>query len=157
MACDYTVLIIPLQNSLYSPDALHCFHSLKKRRDLERQKDILWAGLQVVEQTQLWYQNRLKLNLQRQVCFSTGDLDGEGRWSCAMRSCMQRANGSLGSMMSDSCVWNNLAPEESGGSDWDLRWSNATLVKEVNQQNQQISVLELEKAQLLQQLVLKNT
>ncbi|XP_043091962.1 suppressor APC domain-containing protein 1 isoform X2 [Puntigrus tetrazona] len=77
MACDYTVLIIPLQNSLYSPDALHCFHSLKKRRDLERQKDILWAGLQVVEQTQLWYQNRLKLNLQRQVCFSTGDLDGE--------------------------------------------------------------------------------
>lgn len=28
MACDgyYTVLIIPLQNSLYSPDALHCFH-----------------------------------------------------------------------------------------------------------------------------------
>ncbi|XP_016340449.1 suppressor APC domain-containing protein 1-like [Sinocyclocheilus anshuiensis] len=159
MACDgyYTVLIIPLQNSLYSPDALHCFHWLKRRRDLERQKDVLWAGLQVVEQTQLWYQNRLKLNLQRQVSFSTGDLDGEGRWSCAMRSCMQRVNGSLGNLISDSCVWNNLAPEESGGSDWDLRWSNATLVKEVNQQNQQISMLELEKAQLLQQLVFYST
>ncbi|KAK2892572.1 hypothetical protein Q8A67_012560 [Cirrhinus molitorella] len=131
MACDgyYTVLIIPLQSSLYSRDALHCFHWLKKRRDLERQKDVLWAGLQVVEQTQLWYQNRLQLNLQRQVSFSTGDLDGEGRWSCATRSCMQRVHGSLGSLMSDSCVWNNLAPEESGGSDWDLRWSNATLVK----------------------------
>lgn len=42
---------------------------------------------------------------------------------------MQRVNGSLGSLMSDSCIWNNLAPEETGGSDWDLRWSNATLVK----------------------------
>ncbi|KAI2665237.1 Suppressor APC domain-containing protein 1 [Labeo rohita] len=147
MACDgyYTVLIIPLQSSLYSPDALHCFHWLKKRRDLERQKDVLWAGLQVVEQTQLWYHNRMQLNLQRQVSFSTGDLDGE------------RVNGSLGSLMSDSCVWNNLAPEESSGSDWDLRWNNATLVKEVNRQNQQISMLELEKAQLLQQLVSYST
>ncbi|XP_059367505.1 suppressor APC domain-containing protein 1 [Carassius carassius] len=159
MACDgyYTVLIIPLQNSLYSPDALHCFHLLKRRRDLERQKDILWAGLQVLEQTQLWYQKRLKLNLQRQVSLSTGGLDGEGRWSCALRSCMQRVNGSLGNLMSDTCVWNNLAPEKSGGSDWDLRWSNATLVKEVIQQNQQISMLELEKAQLLQQLVSYST
>ncbi|XP_016355878.1 suppressor APC domain-containing protein 1-like [Sinocyclocheilus anshuiensis] len=159
MACDgyYTVIIIPLQNSLYSPDALHRFHWLKRRRDLERQKDILWAGLQVVEQTKLWYQNRLKLNLQRQVSFSTGDLDEEGRWSCTVRSCMQRVNGSLGSLMSDSCVWNNLTPEESGGSDWDLRWSNATLAKEVNRKNQQISILELEKAQLLQQLLSYST
>ncbi|XP_067248534.1 suppressor APC domain-containing protein 1 [Chanodichthys erythropterus] len=159
MACDdsYTVLITPLQNSLYSPDALHCFHWLKRRRDLERQKDVLWAGLQVVEQAQLWYQNRQQLNLQRHISFGTGDLDGEGRWSCALRSCMQRVNGSLGSLMSDSCMWYNLALEESGGSDWDLRWSNATLVKEVNRRNQQISRLELEKAQLLQQLVSYHT
>lgn len=53
------------------------FFQLKRRRDLERQKDVLWAGLQVVEQTQLWYQNRLQLNLQRHVSFGTGDLDGE--------------------------------------------------------------------------------
>ncbi|XP_039516177.1 suppressor APC domain-containing protein 1-like [Pimephales promelas] len=153
MACDdsYTVQIIPLQNSLYSPDALHCFHWLKRRRDLERQKDVLWAGLQVVEQTQLWYQNRLQLNLQRHISF-TGDMEGEGHCSCALRSCMQRVNGSMGSLMSDSCIWNNLAPEETGGSDWDLRWSNATLVKEVNRQNQRISMLELQKARLQQLL-----
>ncbi|CAM4567486.1 hypothetical protein PO909_029277 [Leuciscus waleckii] len=158
MACDdsYTVLIIPLQSSLYSPDALHCFHWLKRLRDLERQKDVLWAGLQVVEQIQLWYQNRLQLNLRRHISFSTGDLEGEGSCSCALRSCMQRVNGSLGSLMSDSCIWNNLAPEETGGSDWDLRRSNATLVKEVNRRNQQISMLELEKAQL-QQLVSYST
>lgn len=46
---------------------------------MERQKDVLWAGLQVVEQTQLWYQKRLKLNLQRQVSLSTGGMDGEVR------------------------------------------------------------------------------
>ncbi|XP_067284479.1 suppressor APC domain-containing protein 1 [Pseudorasbora parva] len=158
MACNdsYSVLILPLQNSLYSSDALHCFHWLKRCKDLERQKDILCAGLQVVEQAQLWYHNRLQLNLQRHVSFSTGDLDGGGNWSCTLRSCMQRVNGSLGSLMSDSCVWNNLAPEESGGSDWDLRLRNATLVKEVNQRNQQISMLELEKTRL-QQLVSYST
>lgn len=58
-----------------------------------------------------------------------------------MRSCMQRVNGSLGNLMSDSCVWNNLAPEESGGSDWDLRWSNATLVKVMISNNNSILIV----------------
>lgn len=153
MACEgsYTILILPLQNSLYSPDALHSFYWLKRRRDLERQKDVLRAGLEIVEQTQLWYQTRLQLNSQRRISFSTESMDGQGRWSCALRSCLQRANGSLGSLMTDSCIWNN--PEENGGSDWDVRWSNATLVKEVEQRNRQISMLELEKAHLLQQLL----
>ncbi len=57
-----------------------------------------------------------------------------------MRSCMQRVNGSLGNLMSDSCVWNNLAPEESGGSDWDLRWSNAALLKVMIHNNNSILI-----------------
>ncbi len=53
MACDgyYTVLIIPLQNSLYSPDALHCFHRV---RDcllcviLEEKMFLTWDGNRTV-------------------------------------------------------------------------------------------------------------
>nr|XP_055046346.1 suppressor APC domain-containing protein 1 isoform X2 [Misgurnus anguillicaudatus] len=140
----YTVVIVPLQNSLFSLDALHCFLWLKRRRDMEREKDALWAGLQVLEKAHQWYQNRLQLNLQREVNSSTG----EDRFSCALRSCMQRVHGSLGTLMSDTCLWSNPAPEEGEGSDWDLRWTNATLVQELIQQNLQISMLELEKAQL---------
>ncbi len=58
-----------------------------------------------------------------------------------MRSCMQRVNGSLGNLMSDSSVWNNLAPEESGGSDWDLRWSNAALLKVMIRNNNSILIV----------------
>ncbi|XP_073805118.1 uncharacterized protein isoform X1 [Danio rerio] len=96
---------------------------LKRRRDLEREKDVLWAGLEVVEQTQLWYQTRLQLNSQRHL--STENVDRQGRWSCALRSSLQRVNGSLGSLMTDSSIWIN--PEENGGSDWDIRWSNAMI------------------------------
>nr|XP_055046344.1 suppressor APC domain-containing protein 1 isoform X1 [Misgurnus anguillicaudatus]XP_055046345.1 suppressor APC domain-containing protein 1 isoform X1 [Misgurnus anguillicaudatus] len=144
----YTVVIVPLQNSLFSLDALHCFLWLKRRRDMEREKDALWAGLQVLEKAHQWYQNRLQLNLQREVNSSTGDPEREDRFSCALRSCMQRVHGSLGTLMSDTCLWSNPAPEEGEGSDWDLRWTNATLVQELIQQNLQISMLELEKAQL---------
>ncbi|XP_021330987.1 suppressor APC domain-containing protein 1 isoform X2 [Danio rerio] len=119
----YTILILPLQSSLHSPDALHSFYWLKRRRDLEREKDVLWAGLEVVEQTQLWYQTRLQLNSQRHL--STENVDRQGRWSCALRSSLQRVNGSLGSLMTDSSIWIN--PEENGGSDWDIRWSNAMI------------------------------
>ncbi|XP_056603447.1 suppressor APC domain-containing protein 1 isoform X1 [Triplophysa dalaica] len=152
----YAVLIIPLQNSIYSPDALHCFLWLKRRQDLEREKDSLWAGLQALEQAQLWYQSRLKLNSQSQSSSSTGYSEREGRCSCALRSCLQRVNGSLGTLMSDTSLRSHQAPEETGGSDWALRWTNTTLVKEVIKQNLQISMLELEKARL-QQLVSSST
>ncbi|XP_056603448.1 suppressor APC domain-containing protein 1 isoform X2 [Triplophysa dalaica] len=140
----YAVLIIPLQNSIYSPDALHCFLWLKRRQDLEREKDSLWAGLQALEQAQLWYQSRLKLNSQSQSSSSTGYSERE------------RVNGSLGTLMSDTSLRSHQAPEETGGSDWALRWTNTTLVKEVIKQNLQISMLELEKARL-QQLVSSST
>lgn len=53
----------------------------------------------------------------------------QGRFSCALRSCLQRVNGSLGLLMSDSRLWSNPAPEETGCSDWALRCTNTTLVK----------------------------
>uniref|UniRef100_A0AAY4ELI5 Suppressor APC domain-containing protein 1 n=1 Tax=Denticeps clupeoides TaxID=299321 RepID=A0AAY4ELI5_9TELE len=73
MACaeSYTVVIIPLQSSLYSMDAQRFFFWLKRLKDLEREKDSLWDGLQVVEQARLWYQQRLEQNTARHASVGT--------------------------------------------------------------------------------------
>ncbi|XP_017549378.1 suppressor APC domain-containing protein 1 [Pygocentrus nattereri] len=153
MACDgsYTVVIVPLQNSLYSLDALRFFHWLKQLKALEREKDSLWMGLQVLEQTRLWYQHQLENISERHARPGTRDQEEEEGWSCALRCRVQRVNGSLGSLLSDTCGWSSLAPDERGGSDWGLRWNNATLTQEVSERNQQISLLELQKESLIEQ------
>ncbi|KAK2867138.1 hypothetical protein QQF64_022814 [Cirrhinus molitorella] len=46
----YTVVIVPLRNSPTSLDALQFFLWVKKLKDLEREKDLLWMGLQALEQ-----------------------------------------------------------------------------------------------------------
>ncbi|XP_062862738.1 suppressor APC domain-containing protein 1 [Trichomycterus rosablanca] len=151
MACDrsYTVVIVPLQNSLYSSDALRFFYWLKRLRALEREKDCLCTGLQVLDQARYWYQHQLEQISHRHARSGTGDQEDEG-WSCALRSCMQRVNGSLGNLLNSTWVWSSTAPEEKNGMDWDLRWTNTTLTQEVSQKNQQITELELEKKLLLQ-------
>uniref|UniRef100_A0A8B9H1H6 Suppressor APC domain containing 1 n=2 Tax=Astyanax mexicanus TaxID=7994 RepID=A0A8B9H1H6_ASTMX len=73
----YTVVIVPLQNSLYSLDALRFFHWLKHLRALEREKDSLWMGLQVVEQTRLWYQHHLENVSERHSRICSKDQDKE--------------------------------------------------------------------------------
>ncbi|XP_056308038.1 uncharacterized protein LOC130219623 isoform X2 [Danio aesculapii] len=46
----YTVVMAPLRNSPTSLDALRFFLWVKKLKDLEREKDLLWMGLQALEQ-----------------------------------------------------------------------------------------------------------
>ncbi|KAG1939049.1 hypothetical protein F2P79_017162 [Pimephales promelas] len=46
----YTVVIVPLRNRVTSLDAVHFFLWVKKLKDLEREKDLLWMGLQALEQ-----------------------------------------------------------------------------------------------------------
>lgn len=53
----------------------------------------------------------------------------QGSCSCALRSCMQRVNGSLGNLLNSTWFWSSVAPEEKHGIDWDLRWTNATLTQ----------------------------
>ncbi|KAF7694024.1 suppressor APC domain-containing protein 1 [Silurus meridionalis] len=152
MACgdSYTVVIVPLQNSLYSSDALRFFHWLKKLHALEREKDSLWIGLQVLEQARFCYQHQLDQVSQRSVRIGTKEHDAEEKgWSCALRSAMQRVNGSLGSLLNNAYVC-SAAPDEKDGSDWYLRWTNATLTRELSQQNHRISMLEFEKEILIE-------
>lgn len=56
----YTVVIVPLRNRLTSLDAVHFFLWVKKLKDLEREKDLLWMGLHALEQVR----ERLCSNLE---------------------------------------------------------------------------------------------
>ncbi|XP_070785426.1 suppressor APC domain-containing protein 1-like [Enoplosus armatus] len=165
MACrpsgsgSYTVVIIPLRTSLYSLDALRFYLWIKRLKDLEKEKDALCSGLEVLEKTRLWYLQRLEENRVQQDHIETKSGVGscqesaaEAR-SCVLRSRIQRANGSLGSVMSEPNATSSSSPSlPDAVADSDLRWHNTVLTQEVSDKNRQISVLELEKDALLEQL-----
>nr|XP_046235671.1 suppressor APC domain-containing protein 1 [Scatophagus argus]XP_046235672.1 suppressor APC domain-containing protein 1 [Scatophagus argus] len=165
MACrpsgsgSYTVVIIPLRTSLYSLDALRFYLWIKRLKDLEQEKDALCSGLEILEKTRLWYLQRLEENRARQ--FNTEAKSGAGcsmdsaseARSCLLRSLIQRVNGSLGSVMSEPNVTSSSIPSlPEAVADSDLRWHNTILTQEVSNKNHQISMLELEKDALLEQL-----
>ncbi|CDR00705.1 unnamed protein product [Oncorhynchus mykiss] len=119
------------------------FSQIKRLKDLEREKDSLWAGLQVLEQARLWYRRILEDNRARQanVCTRAGARakewggevwGGAGASSCLLRSQIQRVNGSLGSLMSmPNVISCPSSPKRNGVevSDSELRWQNTVLVQ----------------------------
>ncbi|XP_026182946.1 suppressor APC domain-containing protein 2 [Mastacembelus armatus] len=165
MACrppgsgSYTVVIIPLRTSLYSLDALRFYLWIKRMKDLEKEKDALWSGLEVLEKARLWYLQQLEENRARQNDIETKSWCGSCQesvaktQSCFLRSCIQRVNGSLGSVMSEPSVMSSSNPSLSETeADSDLRWHNTVLTQEVSDKNRQISLLQMEKDTLLEQL-----
>ncbi|KAA8580054.1 suppressor APC domain-containing protein 1 [Etheostoma spectabile] len=164
MACrppdsgSYTVVIIPLRTSLCSLDALRFFLWVKRLRDLEKEKDALCSGLEILEKARLWYLQRLKENRVRQD--NTERSSGVGTcqegaaeaWSCLLRSRIQRVNGSLGSVMSEPSVSSSCTSLPDTVADSNLRWHNTVLTQEVSDKNRQIFMLELEKDALVEQL-----
>ncbi|XP_038594553.1 suppressor APC domain-containing protein 1 isoform X2 [Micropterus salmoides] len=165
MACrlsgsgSYTVVIIPLRTSLYSLDALRFYLWIKRLKDLEKEKDALCSGLEILEKTRLWYLQQLEENRARQGNIETKSGVGsckegaaEAR-SCLLRCRIQRVNGSLGSVMSEPNATSSSNPSLLDAvADSDLRWQNTVLTQEVSDKNLQISMLELEKDALLEQL-----
>ncbi|XP_022074403.1 suppressor APC domain-containing protein 1 [Acanthochromis polyacanthus] len=165
MACpssgsaSYTVVIIPLKTSLYSLDALRFYLWIKRLKDLEKEKDALCSGLEVLEKARLWYLQRLEENKSRQNRIEAKSGLGSCLWdaaetrSCLLRSRIQRVNGSLGSMMSEPNAMSSSSPSlPEAVADSDLRWHNSVLTQTVSDKNRQISLLELEKDALLEQL-----
>ncbi|AWO97918.1 putative suppressor APC domain-containing protein 1 [Scophthalmus maximus] len=133
---------------------------IKRLKDLEKEKDALWSGLEVLETARLWYRQRLQENRARQ-----DDVEAQSRLgscqegaaearSCFLRSRILRVNGSLGSVMTEpnvmGCSSDPSLPE--AVADADLRWHNSVLTQAVSDKNRQISMLELEKDALLGQL-----
>ncbi|XP_008299814.1 suppressor APC domain-containing protein 1 [Stegastes partitus] len=165
MACpssgsnSYTVVIIPLKTSLYSLDALRFYLWIKRLKDLEKEKDALCSGLEVLEKARLWYLQRLEANKARQdrieakSGLSSFLEDATEARSCLLRSRIQRVNGSLGSVMSETNAMSSSNPSlPEAVADSDLRWHNSVLTQKVTDKNRQISLLELEKDALLEQL-----
>ncbi|XP_037099069.1 suppressor APC domain-containing protein 1 [Syngnathus acus] len=152
-SCSYTVVLIPLRSSL---DALRFYLWIRHLKDLEKEKDILYCGLEILDQARLWYHHQLEKNKAQQA-----DADGKSRinspregvakvHSCWLRSHMEQVNASLASVMAepfDTGTNNNDAAAESA-----LRWQHTLLTQEVSHKNRQISMLEMEKEALIEQL-----
>ncbi|XP_023666224.2 suppressor APC domain-containing protein 2-like [Paramormyrops kingsleyae] len=150
----YTVAIIPQQSAFQHLDSLHFFLWLKRLKELEREKDCLWAGLETLEQARMWYHQQLEENRERH--------DGPEPWTeyletpsrdCLIRSRIQRVNGRLGNLMFDPNTARILpCLEEGENSDSSLQWQNTVLIQEVSRKSQKISTLERERDGLLEKL-----
>ncbi|XP_029317493.1 suppressor APC domain-containing protein 1 [Cottoperca gobio] len=158
MACrspdsgSYTVVIIPLRTGLYSLDALRFYLWVKRLKDLEKEKDALCSGLEILEKARLWYIQRLEENRAKQDDIDSCQGDTAEAQSC-LRSRIQRVNGSLSSVMREPNVTSGSNPSlPDAVADSDLRWHNTVLAQEVSDKNRQISKLKLEKNAILEQL-----
>ncbi|KAL2102451.1 hypothetical protein ACEWY4_001619 [Coilia grayii] len=150
MACGaaYTVVILPLHNSLHSQQALHFFLWLRELKALEQEKDSLWLGLHSLDRTRLWYQQRLQDNLSRSTSLGHNMCQEREFSSCMLRCQIQRVNGILGNLMCDACAWISPSLSEPSNSDLEQRWQHCTLTQTVSQQNLHISSLQLERDKL---------
>ncbi|XP_038130483.1 suppressor APC domain-containing protein 1 [Cyprinodon tularosa] len=161
MACrlsssgSYTVVLLPLKTSLYSQEALRFYLWIKRMKDLEKEKDALWSGLEVLEHGRLWYLQRLSENRALQCVESRNRMRLCHKHASEAPSCLpthiQRVNGALGSVMSEPNVSSNPCLSDPL-ADSDLRWQNTVLTQKVSEKNRRISLLELEKQVLLEEL-----
>ncbi|MED6273004.1 hypothetical protein CHARACLAT_002379 [Characodon lateralis] len=161
MACrfsassSYTVVIIPLRTSLYSQEALRFYLWIKRMKDLEKEKDALWSGLEILEKGRLWYLQWLAENRALRCVESRNGSGIHHKRPAEAPPCLpthiQRVNGSLGSIMSEPNVSSNPCLSDPL-ADSDLRWQNTVLTQKVSEKNRQISVLEMKKEFLLEEL-----
>ncbi|XP_037699612.1 suppressor APC domain-containing protein 1 isoform X1 [Choloepus didactylus] len=61
----YTVLLLPLGTSCQDPGARNFFLWLQKMQTLEREQDVLWQGLELLEHSRAWFESHLR-EAQRQ-------------------------------------------------------------------------------------------
>ncbi|XP_055087488.1 suppressor APC domain-containing protein 1 [Periophthalmus magnuspinnatus] len=156
MAChspsfgSYTVAIIPFKTSLFSLDSLHFYLWVKHLKHLEQEKDALWCGLEILEKARLWYLQRIQENRHRQD-HTAPTWTSEANF-CLLRSRIQRANGSLGSVMNEPNVTSSMHSLPEAVGDSNLRWHNTILIQEFGDMNHQICLLQKEKDALMEQL-----
>ncbi|XP_012596453.1 suppressor APC domain-containing protein 1 [Microcebus murinus] len=63
----YTVLLLPLGTSRQDTGAQSFFLWLQRMQALEREQDALWQGLQLLEHSQAWFEDRLREAQQQQL------------------------------------------------------------------------------------------
>ncbi|XP_077357172.1 suppressor APC domain-containing protein 2 [Festucalex cinctus] len=155
VSCSYTVVLLPLRTSLCSLDALRFYLWIKHLKDLEKEKDILYCGVEILEQARLWYHHQLEKNRARQdkvdnkSWVNSCQEDVAKARSFLLRSHMQRVKASLASLMAEP---NDASASGDDAENSALRWQHTLLTQEVSHKNGQISMLEMEKDALLKQL-----
>ncbi|XP_072769408.1 suppressor APC domain-containing protein 1-like isoform X1 [Nerophis lumbriciformis] len=132
-SCSYTVVIIPLKSRLYGLDALRFYLWIKRLKDLEKEKDALCCGLEILDKARCWYRQRLDENRAWKETKSGVNSCREGAEkdrSCLLRSRIERVNASLGSVMTGSCESrtssHSLLAERADSA---LRWQHAVLTQ----------------------------
>ncbi|XP_077399684.1 suppressor APC domain-containing protein 2 [Vanacampus margaritifer] len=153
-SCSYTVVLIPLRNSLCSLDALRFYLWIKHLKDLEKEKDILYCGVEILEQARLWYHHRLEKNRTQKDKADTNSwvnsCQGVAKaHSFLLRSRMQRVKTSLASVMAEP---NDTSASGDAAENSALRWQHTLLTQAVSHKNRLISMLEMENYALLKQL-----
>ncbi|XP_066561820.1 suppressor APC domain-containing protein 1 [Amia ocellicauda] len=141
----YSVVIIPLQSSSHS--ALQFFLWLKRMKELEREKDSLYSGLEVLDQAHRWFCHRI-WEIQRKQLPTEAEKVNASEPSL-YDSNIQRMKACLGSLICESAVQESCVCRVVRDS---LTHRNRLLRQAVKERNLQISLLELEKEQLLLQL-----
>ncbi|CAK6949842.1 suppressor APC domain-containing protein 1 [Scomber scombrus] len=112
---------------------LELSQQIKRLKELEKEKDALYSGLEILERARLWYFQRLEENRAQQDNIDPINVfqesAAEGR-SCLLRSCIQRVNGSLGSVMAEPNVTStSISSLPDAVADSDLRWHNTVLTR----------------------------
>uniref|UniRef100_A0A8D0DKP0 Suppressor APC domain containing 1 n=1 Tax=Salvator merianae TaxID=96440 RepID=A0A8D0DKP0_SALMN len=163
----YTILIVPLSTALSSLEALRFFFWLKRMQELERERDALLQGLEMVDHVRDWFQRHL-LEAQRRQKHMGAEAayfpDPYSNQSCLLLAKIQEVN---------LCLKNLLTPPgkaefpprafgvplyPAGKKEFHhqavtvLKEQNHLLIKEVSEKSDRIAQLEQEKAALCKQL-----
>ncbi|KAJ7317309.1 hypothetical protein JRQ81_003471 [Phrynocephalus forsythii] len=160
----YTILIVPLSSSLTSLEALQFFLWLKRMQELERERDALLQGLELVDRMRDWFQHHLVEAQRRQKHMGAEGTYFPDNQSHLLMAKIQEVNLCLKNLLT-SPGKSEVPPGAFGFPLYSLgrkdfhhqavtvlKEQNHLLIKEVSEKSDRIAQLEQEKAALCQQL-----
>ncbi|KAL8213065.1 UNVERIFIED_CONTAM: hypothetical protein K2H54_060507 [Gekko kuhli] len=162
----YTILIVPLGTALGSLEALRVFFWLKRMQELERERDALLQGLEMVNQVRDWFQHHLLEAQRRQKHMGTDTNyfpESYSNQSCLLLAKIQEVNMCLKNLLTSPGKPEGPpsgfgVPLHPPGKEFHqqavnvLKEQNHLLIKEVSEKSDRIAQLEQEKAALCKQL-----
>uniref|UniRef100_H9GP72 Suppressor APC domain containing 1 n=1 Tax=Anolis carolinensis TaxID=28377 RepID=H9GP72_ANOCA len=161
----YTILIVPLGTALSSLEALKFFLWLKRMQELERERDALLHGLEMVDRVRDWFQHHLLESQRRQKHMGAEAnyfSDPYSTHSCLLLARIQEVNLCLKNLLTSpgkpDAPSSGLGVYPPGKKEFHqqavtvLKEQNHLLIKEVSEKSDRIAQLEQEKAALYKQL-----
>nr|XP_020671011.1 suppressor APC domain-containing protein 1 [Pogona vitticeps] len=160
----YTILIVPLSTALTSLEAIQFFFWLKRMQELERERDALLQGLEMVDRMRDWFQRHLLEAQRRQKHMGAEASYFPENQNHLLLAKIQEVNLCLKNLLT-SPGKSEVPPGAFGAPLYSLgkkefhhqavtvlKEQNHLLIKEVSEKSDRIAQLEQEKAALCQQL-----